>query len=459
MESFGTTSIAVLPFRNRSGEPTDDYFSDGVTEQIMNLLAQIDDLRLISRASSFAYKGKNVPLREIAGALNVGYVLEGSVRKNDDRLRISVELIDAETDSLVWAENYNRELDDVFAVQDDIARQVTTAMKITLVDKFPRSAVTTAEAYETYLRGIQAARRESAEGHQAALQYFNQTIALDPDYSLVWVNLATLFAQQAARGQLPFDEGFIKATEAADEAYSIDPDLAAGIRGWIAMMYERDYDNAGRLFKRGLAYKPGDGSLVNNGAVFANVIGRTDRAIELMRQAVEIVPTSPIPHLNLASWYADIGDYDQAIASAKRAREIHPGMFGVSAILARISLFRGDPGQALELIADETQPTFSAVVTSIAHYELGDRAAADDILDRMIEQHQDEWAYFIAMVYAWRGDRDAAFDWLNRAIDENQNINALKTDSFFNTLYPDPRWEQLLGRVGLSEAQLASIQF
>jgi tetratricopeptide (TPR) repeat protein len=173
----------------------------------------------------------------------------------------------------------------------------------------------------------------------------------------------------------------------------------------------------------------------------------------------EIVPTSPIPHLNLASWYADIGDYDAAIAAAQKAMEIHPGIFGVRAVLARISLYRGDPARALELIADETQLTFKQVVTSIAQYELGDRAAADDVLDQMIADHQEDWAYFIAMVYAWRDDNDTAFAWLDRAIDENQNMNALKTDAFFKGLYSDPRWEQTLARVGLAESQVGSIPF
>ena len=459
LETQGSTAIAVLPFKNRSGDDSEEYFSDGVTEQIMNLLAQIDDMRVISRLSSFAYKGKNIPVPQIAAALKVGYVLDGSVRKSADGLRISVELIDAETDSLIWAENYNREIEDVFAIQDDIARQVTTAMKITLGTKLPTSAVTSAEAYELYLKGRKHSLEQTADGHAKALEYWDQSIALDPNYSLVWINRATLFAQQAARGQIPFDEGFVKAIESIDEAYRIDPDLASGVRGWIATMYERDYPAAARFFKRALAYRPGDGSIINNSAVFANVIGQTPRAIELVEQVAEIVPTSPIPHLNLASWHADIGNYDQARDHAAKAQEIAPNIFGIPAVLARIHIYEGNPAKALELLADETQPTFKEVVESIAYYELSDIQAADEILNRMIKEHSGDWAYFIAMVYAWRKDSDTAFEWLNRAIDENQNINALKTDAFFKNLYADPRWEQTLDRIGLSQSQVGAIQF
>ncbi|MFK8030906.1 MAG: tetratricopeptide repeat protein [Gammaproteobacteria bacterium] len=459
LESFGETSIAVMPFTNRSANDSDEYFSDGVSAEVLGLLAQIKELRVVSRASSFAFKGKNTALTDMAKKLNVAYVLDGSVRMKDSIVRISVQLIDAETDAYVWSETYNRELKDVFAVQDDIARQVTTAMKITLVKKLPQSAVTSEEAYLTYLKGEHASHKGTKEGYIEALDFFAKTIDLDPGYSLVRINRASIYAIQAARGFIPYEEGFAQAIEAADEAYEIDPDLSSSVRGWIAMMYERDYPAAARLLKRAIAVKPNDASIMNNSAVLANVLGRTPLAIELMKNVAEIAPQSPIPRINLASWYADIGDYDNAELYSNKALEINPDIFGAPLVLARLPLYDNKPAVALELAEKIKQDSFKHVVKAIAMDEMGDRVAADVVLQSMITEHDKDWGYFIAMVYARRGDADLAFEWIDKAITENQNINALKTDVFFEKLYADSRWEQSLERIGLAEAQVGSIVF
>lgn len=456
---FGETSIAVMPFANRSADNENEYFSDGVSSEVLSLLAQIKGLRVVSRASSFAFKGKNAPVSELAEKLNVDYVLDGSVRMKGNTVRISVELIDAETDSNIWADTYTRDLQDVFAVQDDIARQVATAMKITLIDKFPKSAVTSAEAYLTFLKGDHAARKSTREGYAQAQAYFEQTIVLDPSYSLVRINLANLYAIQASRGFIPYEGGFSKAIIVADEAFAIDPDLSSSIRGWIAMMYERDYATAARLLKRAIEYKPNDASILNNSAVLANVIGRTTKAIELMKTVAEIVPRSPIPLINLASWYADIGDYANAERYANEALAIVPDIFGAPLVLARLPLYKGNPELAFERSALIKQAFFKQTLRAIALDESGSSDESDRELQSMIDEHAHDWAYFIAMVYARRGNNDAAFEWLDKAVTENQNINALKTDAFFQQLYADPRWEKTLQRIGLSEEQVGPISF
>ncbi len=271
------------------------------------------------------------------------------------------------------------------------------------------------------------------------------------------INRASVYAIQASRGFLPYDEGFAAAIEAADEAYDIDPDLASSVRGWIAMMYERDYSASARLLKRAITYKPNDASILNNSAVLANVIGHTDEAIDLMKEVARIAPQSPIPPINLASWYADLGDYENARRYSNKALEINPDIFGAPLVLARLPLYTGNPKLALELSESIKQPFFKQVVRAIAHDELGDRTASDRIVQNMIDEHAEKWGYYIAMVYARRGDNDRAFDWLNKAIDAAQNINALKTDAFFKNLYVDERWEKTLDRVGLSENQLGSV--
>lgn len=458
LNAIGEKSVAVLPFANLSGDESKEYFSDGVSDQVLSLLAQIKPLRVVSRSSSFSYKNSDKTTKEVAEALGVAYILDGSIRLAEDVVRVSVQLIDAEADANVWAENFNRKIDDIFKIQDDIAREVSIAMDVRLVKGYPQSAVTTSESYDIYLQGMNLIRtQQTEEAYIEALSLIDQVVELDENYALGWINKAILHQTQASRGFAPYAEAMQMAADSANEAYRIDPDFGASVKGIMALWYERDYESAARYFRRALESIPNEGSILMNSAVLANVIGQTPRAIELAIMARARVPTSPIPHINLASWYADIGEYDKAENAAKKALEAVPTIYGAPAVLARIALYRGNLDEALTLSDNIKQEPLKQAVRTIVLDKLGRRAEADEALNKMVADHASDWAYFIGMVHAQRGESDEAFSWLTRAVDEQQNSNALKTDAFFKPLYDDDRWEQVLERNGLSAMQVGHI--
>ncbi|MDX1556415.1 MAG: tetratricopeptide repeat protein, partial [Xanthomonadales bacterium] len=278
-------------------------------------------------------------------------------------------------------------------------------------------------------------------------------------YASAWGYLGSTFAIQATHGGLPYDEGFRLARSASEEALKIDPNSHLSLSGWIAMMYDRDYELAANYYRRALRLSPNNASVLNNGAILASKIGRTDKAIELLTRAAKADPVSAIPHLNLAQIHMSLGDLDEAQRATGKALELNPNVYAAPSYLALISLLRGDPEQALSR-ADEIQlEMMRPVVRSIGLYELGQVDESDQVVASFIERHADRYAYYIAMVYAWRGETDTAFEWLNMAIDHNQDIDAIHMEPFLQNLHKDPRWEKTLSRVGLADSQIAHIDF
>jgi TolB-like protein len=459
IESYGDASIAVLPFQNMSDDPDNEYFSDGITEEILNLLSQIPQLRVISRSSAFAFKDKEIHIPDVAARLNVANVLEGSVRKAGTRVRITAQLIDASTDTHLWSETYDRTLDDIFAVQDEIAAAVSQALRLELVDGPPTSVVTDSEAHEYYLQAVHFYNRRTEPDYQKAIEYLEKTLGEDPEYVPAWITLSATYAILANSGFMPYDQGYSLSLEALEEAAKRDPDSPHGVRCWIAMMYQRDFSSAARNCERALELNPNSAAIVNNAAVLTQILGRREDSVLFLRRAIRLSPASPIPYINLSSRYTSLGQLDEAEAAARKALELNPDVYGAPAELAAIGLHRGDPGQALQQTAEIKREFQAHVLRSMALYDLGRIDESDRALEMLIADYADTRAYFIAAVYAWRDDADRAFDWLDRAIDENQNIDALKTEPFFRNLYDDPRWEQTLTRVGLSESQVRHIEF
>ena len=458
-ESYGETSIAVLPFDNMSNDPDNEYFSDGITEEILNLLANIPQLRVVSRSSAFAFKGKEIHIPDLAVKLNVEHVLEGSVRKSGDQVRITAQLIEARSDTHLWSETYDRSLDNIFKVQDDIAAEVTAAMKLTLVDGPPTVLVTDSEAHEFYLQGAHFYNNRTAADYEKAIEYFKKALEKDPQYAPAWGLLGATYSIQAGKGFRPYDEGFALAREASDAALRIDPDSAVVLRAWIASVYERDFTLAASHYRRALELWPNHVSVLNNSAVFAIIIGHQNMGIELAKRANKADPASAIPNVNLAFWFRDLGELENADAAANTALELYPDVYGAPAALATISLLRGQAEQALKQADAIKLEMLESVVRSIAHHELGNIDESNRILEAFIEQSADRYAYYIAMVYAWRNEHNPAFQWLDRAIDEQQDLDALKTEILLKNLHTDPRWEETLKRVGLADSQLSSIEF
>lgn len=261
-------SIAVLPFINISDDPANDYFSDGLSEELLNLLARIPQLKVTARTSSFSFKDKDLDIPTIGRLLNVAHVLEGSVRKSDRQLRITAQLINVESGFHIWSQTYDREMDDIFAIQDDISEAVVAALRISILGEAPRARATDPDAFTAYLNALHFYKQRSNEGYDKAVHYSRQAIDIDPDYATAWNLLSSTYSNQALNGQLPYDEAHQKALLAVERALELDPNFANAnsARAWLAMNHERDYSTAAAFSRRAMDLAPENPVILGNRA-------------------------------------------------------------------------------------------------------------------------------------------------------------------------------------------------
>jgi TolB-like protein/Flp pilus assembly protein TadD len=457
---YPPNSIAVLPFVNMSSDPEQEYFSDGISEELLNLLAKIPELRVAARTSSFSLKEQNLEIPEIAKRLKVAHVLEGSVRKAANQVRITAQLIKTDDGYHLWSESYDRTLDDIFAIQDEIAAEVVSALKITLLgETAPRARETNPEAYALYLQGKYFAMMSQ---FPRAEELLNKALAIDPDYAPAWERLAHVYINRAVTGLIGFDEGYRQARTFTHKALELDPDFARAHSGlaWIAMMYERNFAAAAAYLHGALALAPKDDIVLGVSAVFMETLGRLDEAIELGKQSIVLDPLNPIGYTNLAFPYSYVGQLDEAEAMFEKSLELRPDDDYVFSNLAILHLLQGRPEQALAVAEQVGLQKRRLWAKSMAHHDLGQAEESDAALSALKEGYADSSAAYIAEVHAWRGEIDSAFEWLDRAIDENQYMwGSLSFDPAFKNLHDDPRWQVFRTRVGRSEEQLKEIEF
>src|SRR5436190_10290772 len=323
-------SIAVLPFVNMSEDKANEYFSDGISEELLNLLAKIPQLQVTARTSSFAFKGKEVAIPEIARTLRVAHVLEGSVRKAGNSVRITAQLIKAGTDTPLWSQTYDRKLDDIFAVQDEIAADVVKQLKVTLLGAAPKARTTDPEAYALYLQAVQLGRPFTAEAFQQSDALYRKVLAIDPRYAPAWYGLARNLSSEAGQGLLPNKEGFAQAREAAVKALAIDSEYApAHARlGWIAMYGDNDLAGAARHFERALALDPADLRVLTTSVTLLQSLGRLDEALALEEAAVRRDPVNVTTLFNLGYHQRMAGRLDAAISSFRTVLGLTPANGG-----------------------------------------------------------------------------------------------------------------------------------
>jgi TolB-like protein/Tfp pilus assembly protein PilF len=454
-------SIAVLPFVNMSDDASNEFFSDGISEELLNLLAKIPELRVTSRSSAFAFKGEKIDIPKVAQKLNVAHILEGSVRKAGNRVRITAQLIDARSDTHLWSDSYDRTLDDIFAVQDEIAAEVVTQLKITILGDVPKVEQIDPEAYSLYLQARHVGRLSTAEGWERASALFQQALAINPDYAAAWSGLAAIYVSRANKADLPVEEGYTLAREAATKALLIDPDYATAHAqlGEIAYAYDGDLAAAARHIEHALALDPSDPEIRKIAAGFAGTLGRLNEAIELLDYAIARDPVNAKAHSNLAILYMFAGQLDRAIASFRTALTLSPGSMSFHGLIGRTFLLKGEPEAALEAIQLE-QSDWTLLELPMVYYALGQVAKSDAVLVELIEKYEQEAAFNIAAIYAYRSEPDDAFSWLNKAVTENDpGLSEIVSDPLFSNLYDDPRWQLFLERIGRSPTQLAAIEF
>ena len=455
-------AIAVLPFADMSPDKDQEYFSDGISEELLNLLAQIPELRVTARTSSFSFKGQNLEIREIAERLNVAHILEGSVRKAGNEVRITAQLIDARSDTHMWSDTWDRTLDDIFAIQDEIATDLVDQLKVTLLGAAPAVEETDPEAYTLYLQARHVRRQGTAEGLEQSDALYQQALAIDPDYTAAWAGLASTYAEQALLALRPFDEGYQLALEAANKALAIDPEYAPAYAqlGLIASAYHNDLAAAARHFEHALDLEPANLDILGDAVALARDLGRLDQAIALSEYRVARDPVNDGGHFALGVLYASAGRPDEAIAAYRTALSLNPERGRTQSYLGVTLLLNGEPEAALQAVQQETAEVSRLVGLVLAYHALGHVAESDAALTELIEEHEQGWAYNIAYVLAYRGEADCAFEWLDKAVQyHDPGLSGIPGAVLFANIQDDPRWLPFLESIGKSPEQLAAIGF
>ncbi len=455
-------SIAVLPFVDMSATKDQEYMSDGLSEELLNLLAKIPALRVTSRSSAFSFKGGNLEIPEIARRLNVANILEGSVRKAGNRLRITAQLIDARTDTHLWSETYDRKLTDVFAVQDEIAAAVVAQLKIALLGAPPTARKTDPRAHDLYLQASQVVRKGASGNTEQSIQLLTQALAIDPNYAPAWQSLAGNYSVEAEEMLRPVDEAFRLAREAVGKAIAIDPSYAQAYArlATIEMEYDGDLAGAARHIEHALALEPANGTAISAAGDLAQTLGRIELAIALARSRLARDPMSPYSHHSLGSFQFFAGRFDEAIASYRAAEVLSPKRTGVHGDIGTALLLKGDGHGALAEIQKEPAEAYRLIDLPMAFHAVGQRAKSDAALAELIQKQEKDSAYNIAYVMAFREEPDRAFEWLEKAVAyHDSGLNNIGPDPMFANVHADPRWLPFLRKVGRAPEQLAAIKF
>jgi TolB-like protein/Tfp pilus assembly protein PilF len=447
-------SIAVLPFVNMSSDREQEYFSDGLSEELLNLLAKIPQLRVAARTSSFSFKGKNLEIPEIASRLKVAHILEGSVRKSGDQIRITAQLIKADDGYHLWSETYDRQLDNVFQIQDEIAGEVVRALKVTLLNEAPKSRETSPEVYQLYLEGQHVRRQVSAPTLPQAINLLKQAVALDPAYAPAWAELAYAYMWEAGIGATPIDEAFALADQAIERALEADPGYSRAyfVKGASQMYNKFNFKAAYEGYQHALELEPGNAFLLGQNATALRAIGRMDRSIALFEQALALDPLMS----EMRSWQAlalsYAGQLDAAETAYRTVLTLSPDFSGAHYRLGRVLIAQGMPSAALEEIKLEKSSTYSLTGLAMVHHALGNQESSQRALDELIRTMAGHAAYQIAEVYGFRGDSDKAFEWLEESlvIRDSGLVSTLGNPAFYD-LRLDPRWQPFLDRLGLLE--------
>src|SRR5438477_1610331 len=443
-------SIAVLPLLNESGDPKDEYFSDGLSEELIAALAQIRELKVIGRSSSFRFKERKEEPKTIGEKLGVATLLEGTVRKQGDRVRIVAELINAADGIELWTRTFDRELKDIFAVQQEIAAAVASSLKATLLgsDRSQPSNPKSSEAHNAYLQGRYYFQRRSLEDYRKAIGYFNQAIELDPEYALAYAERSavwTLIGDVTGEGKTLWPKARADAEKAVSIALALAEAHAA--LGWVRFFTQWKFDEGLRELKRAKELSPANPTANDLLARVIVYLGRLDDVEKQARQAVESDPLAFAAQNNLARilWYE--GKLDEADAVARKAAELHPTASSSRRRQVLVAIRRGDTETALREAQFEPDESYRRFELALAQYARGDQKAADAALADLIGNNRG-LDYQVAQVYAVRGEKEKAFEWLQIALDNHDTgMLALLVEPLLKSLRDDPRYKTLVAKM------------
>lgn len=446
-------SIAVLPFANMSADPENEYFSDGLAEELLNVLARNPGLKVTGRTSSFAFKGKHEDLRDIGQKLGVETLLEGSVRKAGNRVRITTQLVKVADGFHLWSETYDRVLDDIFAVQDDIAQSVSAAMNVTLLGKTTPRVHGNAESFSLLLQANHFSSRMTRESLETAKTLYEHVLEIDPNDARAWAGLARCLMTQSGYGFRGNDYGDRAATEACLRALALDDSIAEAhyTMGWLCLVSELDWKKSGESFRRAFELAPNDGRMMMGVANYESFCGDFSRALQLADDAIKLDPLNASTHVFGARTFWRSGDTRKAGELYRKALQLSPGIASAQASLSGTLAMEGRLDEALSEAIKEAPSGYRSTALSIIYHMMGRREESDQSLASLIATGV-EWGFQIAVVHAVRGESDQAFEWLERSLElRDPGIPSTKAQLFLANLHSDPRWPTFLRKIGLVE--------
>jgi adenylate cyclase len=446
-------SIAVLPFVNMSDDTANEYFSDGISEELLNLLAKIPELRVIARTSAFSYKGKNVSITKIAEELNVAYVLEGSVRRDGADVRITAQLIEARSNTHVFSETYDITLDNVFAVQDEIAEKIVGSLKVSLLNAAPKVKEVGSVAYELFLKGKFLAGWSEREKLEKGVDLLERSIRVDSGYAPAWDVLGAAYRNQSNYGYRDIDEGTAQARKAIERALALDPLLAGAwaMLGIINLSYDWEFDAADVAIQRALELGPNDYFVLGSAARLDTALGRFNEAITLRRKVLDIAPLSLYTRMMLGWDLLLDGQTAEAEVSLRELLELDDQYPIAHCLLGQVLLLQGKLDESLIEMNLESQEGWKQFGAALVLESLGRHDEVVSATNKFVEQYGQVWIYQTAVIYAYRNEVDAAFEWLDRGYEERDSgMVLLLGDPFLANIRDDPRWNILLDKMGLA---------
>ncbi len=452
-------SVAVLPFVNMSADPENEYFSDGVTEEIINALAQVKDLRVAARTSSFSFKGQAHDVATVGTKLKVATVLEGSVRRAGNRLRITAQLVNVADGYHLWSERYDREIDDVFAIQDEIATTIANRLRVKLVagseQRLVKPATKNVEAYQLYLKGRHLWNRRNKAGLEQAVEYFVQAIEEDPQFALAYSGLADAYLLLGSYGHVSQSESHARAKAAAEQALALDETLAEAhtSRGQV-LRSERDWQGEEEEYQRAIELNPNYATAHQWYATLLCAQGRMDEALREIRRAEELDPLSHAISVTVGMVLLFARDYDGAIEQLHKTLELEPNFHSVYGVLGGVYAQKGLFEQAIAALERTIELNPDApdqlAARAVFYAQWGKREKALELLEAA--KAAGDSPSMIAGVYAQLGDADRAFEWLDRAFtDAPDGLLYVKVSPWSDPVRDDPRFQQFLERLGMGD--------
>lgn len=453
-DSLVDKSIAVLPFVDMSAAKDQEYFSDGLSEELLNLLAKIPELKVIGRTSSFSFKGKNEDLRSIADKLGVAHILEGSVRKDGNNIRVTAQLIKASDGSHLWSETYDRNLEGLFKLQDEIAQAVVKQLKLRLLEtpSIKISGTGNIDAYNLILQGNYFYDKLDKESVAKAVDFYYKALAIDSSDVRTWVCLTNAISRQSWQNYIDQATGYEKARQTALKAITLDPTYAPGFSELadIRQYYDFDWQGAEKDYRTALNLEPSNADILNSLGDVRHAQGHYREAEQYHRKALEFNPLKPLLYMSLASDLSYPGKFAEAIPYYKKVLELDPQYQRAHLYIGRNYIMMGKPELALEEIQKENMEVFKNFGLAAIYFSLNRKKEADEKLNEFIEKYKEQWRYLIAQLYAFRNEKEEAFKWLESAYNHRDSwLWWIKNDPWLKKIQDDIRYKAILRKMNL----------